>query len=100
MRVRGGASQHTVDWLEPSAFGSKTGDPDREFLIEMYSTVKDQGLIDKMIYGSDGPQSPGFVLDYLERSVESMNDSNYTTEEVQRVLYGTAQELFALGNQP
>ena len=87
-------------WLEPSAFGSDASDPTGALLTQVYQDIKEQGLIERMVYGSDGPQSPGFTAKYLKRNVEAMMNAGYTAEEAQRVLYGTAQELFDLEASP
>jgi predicted TIM-barrel fold metal-dependent hydrolase len=87
-------------WLEPSAFGSRTSDPEGTVLTEMYTYIKENGLIEKMIYGSDGPQSPGFLADYAQRNIEAMRNADYSAAEVERVLSGSAIELYQLPEYP
>ena len=43
--------------------------------------MREAGLVDRIIYGSDGPQSPGFVKDYLSRTVQAMRATGYTADE-------------------
>ena len=87
-------------WLEPSAFGSRSSDPEGEVLTEVYTFVKENDLIDTMIFGSDGPQSPGFIADYTERNIDAMQRAGYTVDEAQRVLAGSAKELYNLPVNP
>ena len=90
------AEQYENIWLEPSALGSATSDPDRTVLIEAYTKIKEKGLIDRVIYGSDGPQRPGFMSEYLERNIYAMEQSGYTVEEVQKVLSENADRAFKI----
>jgi len=83
-------------YLEPSAMGSSTSDPDGVYLATAMTRFKEEGLVDRVIYGSDGPQSPGFVDGYMARTVAAMETSGYSADEAQRVLAGTARELFGL----
>ena len=51
-------------------------------------------LVDRIIYGSDGPQSPGFVETYLERTVAAMAAADYTADEARAVLAGSFARVF------
>lgn len=73
-------------WLEPSALGSRGSDPTGENLITAYAAMKEGGVVDRVIYGSDGPQSPGFVAEYLERSLAAMEAAGYSADEARAVL--------------
>ena len=88
------AKTHENVYLEPSALGSKTSDPTGAVLLESYTKIRENGVIDRVIYGSDGPQSPGFLNTYLQNSITAMTDSAYTADEVQAVLSGNAEKLF------
>lgn len=81
-------------WLEPSALGSAGSDPTGENLAAAYAAIKQGGVIDRTIYGSDGPQSPGFVAEYLERSLTAMKSAGYTAEEARAVLSGNFAVAF------
>lgn len=93
--VRLAASYANV-YLEPSALGSAGSDPDGVFLPEAMEAVRDAGVTDKIIYGSDGPQSPGFVGRYLERTLGAMESSGYTVEEAAAMLDGNFAQAFGL----
>ena len=86
-------------WLEPSALGSSTSDPTGEVLIESYTRIQEAGLVDRIIYGSDGPQRPGFLSEYLERSIVAMEASGYSVEEAQLVLQDNANRAYGLSTE-
>ena len=75
-------------YLEPSALGSKGSDPNGTNLPKVMARLREAGLVEQTIYGSDGPQSPGFVEDYLQRTVAAMASADYTVEEARAVLSG------------
>jgi predicted TIM-barrel fold metal-dependent hydrolase len=81
-------------YLEPSALGSKGSDPEGTNLPAAYAAMKEGGVVDRIVYGSDGPQSPGFVGDYLERSMSAMESAGYTPAEAQAVLAGNFDTVF------
>lgn len=83
-------------YLEPSALGSKGSDPSGENLREAMRRMRDAGVVDRIIYGSDGPQSPGFVRDYLERTVEAMQRADYSVDEMRAVLSGNFARVFGV----
>lgn len=83
-------------YLEPSALGSAGSDPDGVFLPEAMEAMKAAGVTDKIIYGSDGPQSPGFVGRYLERTLGAMEASDYTADEAAAALDGNFARVFGL----
>ncbi len=82
-------------WLEPSAMGSKGSDPDGVNLPLAMTRIREDGLTDRLIYGSDGPQSPGFVDDYLQRTLVAMEAGGWTAEEAQAGLAGNLDRLLA-----
>lgn len=73
-------------YLEPSALGSRSSDPDGAKLKEAMQKIRAQGSVDRVIYGSDGPQSPGFVKEYLERTITAMERAGYSLDEIEAVL--------------
>lgn len=83
-------------YLEPSALGSKGSDPTGENLKYAMQKLRDAGLVDRIIYGSDGPQSPGFVKDYLSRTVTAMKASGYTANEAAAVLSENFARVFGV----
>ena len=94
------AEKYENVWLEPSAFGSRASDPEGTVLTQAYTIAKEMGLINKMIYGSDGPQSPGFAANYAQRNISAMRSAGYSVEEAERVMSGTAIELYHLSEEP
>lgn len=93
--VRLAAAYENV-YLEPSALGSAGSDPDGVFLPEAMDAMRAAGVTDKIIYGSDGPQSPGFVGRYLERTLGAMEASGYTVDEAAATLDGNFSRAFGL----
>ena len=58
--------------------------------------TKEEGLVERMIYGSDGPQFPGFLTDYAERTRDAMLAADYTLAEAQAVFKGNFERVFGL----
>ncbi len=83
-------------FLEPSALGSATSDPEQVTLAAAYAAIREAGLVDRVIYGSDGPQSPGFVAEYLERSIYAMEKAGYSADEARAVLSGNFARTFGV----
>ena len=81
-------------WLEASAMGSETSDPEGEEMTHALTRIRQEGLTARFLYGSDGPQAPGFVDDYLTRSVEAMERAGWTLEEARAGLSGNFDRLF------
>ncbi len=88
------ARRYANVYLEPSALGSAGNDPDGEVLLTAFQRIKEGGVIDRVIYGSDGPQSPGFVSDYLQRTVTAMEGAGYDNDEIRAVLAGNFVRVF------
>ena len=53
-------------------------------------------MIGKMIYGSDGPQFPGYVKSHLQAFVAGMQEADYTAEEIEQILSGNFLRVFKL----
>jgi len=80
-------------YMEPGALGAHRA----ELVVnDFVRRVKAGGVIDKMIYGSDGPQFPGYVSSHLEAYVTAMKEEGYTAEEVEKVLSGNFVRLFGI----
>jgi predicted TIM-barrel fold metal-dependent hydrolase len=90
------AQRYENVYLEPSAMGSAFSDPDGTNLPVAMRRLREAGVVDRVIYGSDGPQRPGFVGEYLERTVEAMQGAGYTIDEIRAVLAGNFAELFGV----
>jgi uncharacterized protein len=93
--VRLAASYDNV-YLEPSALGSAGSDPDGVFLPEAMDAIRAAGVTDKVIYGSDGPQSPGFLGRYLENTLVAMEAADYSADEAAATLDGNFSRAFGL----
>lgn len=94
------AARYENVWLEPSALGSAGSDPTGANLLTAYSAMKGAGVLDRVVYGSDGPQSPGFVAEYLERSLAAMEGAGYTAEEARAVLSLNFAAVFGVEPAP
>ena len=83
-------------YLEVSAIGRPIFDSDGRYLDYAFGRIKANGIINKAIYGSDGPVYPGATKAYLNSVLNSMNRANYSFEEAQQVLYDNANKIFKL----
>ncbi len=83
-------------WLEPSAMGSASSDPTGEHMAWAMARFLEEDLVDRVIHGSDGPQFPGFVADYLERTLVAMESAGYSAEQAQAVLAGNFEALYGV----
>ena len=63
-------------------------------LPDFVQRIKKGNVIGKMIYGSDGPQFPGYLRKHLENYVTAMQDAGYTTEEMRMVLSDNFSRVF------
>lgn len=84
------AEQYDNVLLEPSALG----DEDGFRLPYAMEQIHQRGLVERTIYGSDGPQSPGFVGRYLGDALEAMEAADYSVEEAAAVLAGNFDREF------
>jgi len=90
------ASRYPNVYLEPSALGSKSSDPGGANLKHAMRRIREAGLVDRVIYGSDGPQSPGFVARYLDSTVAAMRAADYSRDEMAAVLAGNFVRVFGV----
>ncbi len=82
--------------FEPSALGSGASDPEGLLYQKVMRRIKEEGLIDRVIYGSDGPQYPGFLADYASRTTAAMKAANYTAQEAEAVLRSNFLRVFGV----
>lgn len=83
-------------FFEPSALGSKSSDPDGSLYKKVLLRVREEGLIDRLIYGSDGPQYPGFLADYASRTSIAMEAAGYGRSDAQAVFRSNFLRVFGL----
>ncbi len=76
--------------LEPSALGDEDGFRLPWAMLQIHQ----RDLVSRTLYGSDGPQSPGFVGRYLGEALEAMDAAGYTVEEAAAVLAGNFDREF------
>lgn len=87
------AATYPNAYLEPGALGARRAG---NVLADFLARVKAAGVIGKMIYGSDGPQMPGYVKSHLEAFVAGMQAAGYTVEEMRAILSGNFSRVFGL----
>ena len=88
------AKRYDNVWVEPSAMGSEGSDPEGTNLPLALRRFREEGLVDRVLYGSDGPQAPGFLADYLDRTLTAFEKAGYTAAEAEAVLGGNFDALF------
>jgi predicted TIM-barrel fold metal-dependent hydrolase len=87
------AQRYDNVYMEPGALGA---DRAAEVLPDFVRRIKDGNVTHKMIYGSDGPQFPGYIGKHLEAYVTAMKDADYTVEEMRNVLADNFSRVFGL----
>ena len=92
------ASRYPNVYLEISAFGDSIHDPEGEEMRSMLEIIKARRLVDRTIYGSDGPNVPGGTKKYLTGTLRAMEQVGYTHDEVEAVLAKTTRRLFKLAD--
>ncbi len=83
-------------YLEMSAFGKRSHDAEGTFLSSVLKRVKAEGLIDRLIYGSDGPGFPGGTKAYIEASLVALEEAGYSYDEAKAVLIDNMRRLSRL----
>lgn len=87
------AQRYPHVYLEPGAVGAERAEAVR---LDFVRRVKAGGVIGKMIYGSDGPQFPGYVGSHLLAYVAAMEEAGYSADEMEQVLSGNFLRVFSL----
>ena len=93
-------------WLEVSALNQElVYDADgSESTVEgpqhpwVLRDIREMGLIDRTIFATDGPQQSGKIRSYLLDIVTSMQEAEYTTDEMARVFSGSFYECFSIAD--
>ena len=87
------ASRYDNVYLEPGALGAERA----EAVIDDYvQRIKKADVIDKVIYGSDGPQFPGYIGRHLEAFVAAMKRNDYSADEMELILSGNFSRVFGI----
>lgn len=94
------ASRHPNVYLEISAFGRKTYDPDGHVMDAILTEAKARGLLGRVLYGSDGPGNPGSTKEYLDHTLASMERVGITAAEARGILAENLIRLTKLHESP
>ena len=87
------AAKYPNVYMEPGALGA---DRAADVVNDFVRRVKEGGVIDKMIYGSDGPQFTGYAGEHLEAYVAAMQEEGYTADEMRLVLADNFVRVFGI----
>lgn len=80
-------------YIEPGALGSPRAGA---LTVEAMRRLHDPAIIDRILYGSDGPQRAGYLKAHLERTVAAMQEVGYTVEEMRKVLADNFTRVYRL----
>ena len=87
------ATRYENVYMEPGALGAERAE---EVLPDFVGRIKKAGMAHKLIYGSDGPQFPGYIRSHLENFVGAMVDAGYTNDEIRMILSDNFSRVFGL----
>ena len=87
------AQRYPNVYMEPGALGAKRA---AEVLPDFIGRIKKAGVAHKLIYGSDGPQFPGYIGSHLEAFVAAMQAAGYTVDEMRMILADNFSRVFNL----
>ncbi|MFW2403669.1 MAG: amidohydrolase family protein [Gammaproteobacteria bacterium] len=87
------AQRYDNVYMEPGALGATRAE---EVLPDFVRRIKDGKVTHKLIYGSDGPQYPGYISRHLDNFVAAMRDADYTQEEMRMILAGNFIRVFGI----
>ena len=87
------AARYDNVYLEPGALGARRAEG---VLDDYLQRVKKFDVVDKVIYGSDGPQFPSYVGVHLEAFVAGMERNDYTKDDMRAVLAGNFSRVFGI----
>ena len=87
------AKKYENVYIEPGALGSRKAS---EILPIYLKRMKEEGIIDRVIYGSDGPQFPGYTASHLNNMIDAMEEVGYTGLEMKAVLESNFERVFDL----
>jgi predicted TIM-barrel fold metal-dependent hydrolase len=89
------ARQYDNVWLETGALGAERAS---EVLHDYLKRLKAAGVARKTIYGSDGPQRPGYAKTHLLRFAAAMREEGYSVDEQRLILADNFSRVFGLPN--
>ncbi|MFQ5636263.1 MAG: amidohydrolase family protein [Gammaproteobacteria bacterium] len=87
------AQRYENVYLEPGALGATRA---AEVLPDFVGRIKRGNVVHKLIYGSDGPQYPGYVSRHLDNFVAAMRAADYTADEMRMILAKNFSRVFGL----
>jgi predicted TIM-barrel fold metal-dependent hydrolase len=87
------ATRYDNVYMEPGALGAERA---AEVLPDFVARIKAADMAHKLIYGSDGPQFPGYIRSHLENFVAAMAEAGYTTDEMRLILSDNFSRVFGL----
>ena len=87
------AQKYSNAYLEISAFGHPIYDKDGKTMDVMLKKIHNLDLQNKTIYGSDGPIVPGFIRQYRDLSLASMERTGYSEAEKAAVMSENFERL-------
>ncbi|MCW8879069.1 MAG: amidohydrolase family protein [Kangiellaceae bacterium] len=88
------AEKYDNAYIEISALGSQRSDPTGEVMDGVFNRAKQNNIVHKIIYGSDGPGNPGNTKSYKDLILESMQRVDYSFEQAQQVMADNARQVF------
>ncbi len=68
--------------------------PEKPQLPYVIAEIKKRDLVEKTLFGSDGPQFSGMVKGYVESVRSRMTESGYRPEEIAKVFGGTFAKVY------
>ncbi len=87
------AARYPNVYLEPGALGAERA----ELVLHDYlERIRAGGVVEKLLYGSDGPQLPGYVKSHLDAFVAGMQEVGYTTDEMRLILADNFTRVFGM----
>jgi len=89
------AQRYDNVYLEPGALGAERA---AEVLPDFVRRIRAGDVTHKLIYGSDGPQYPGYIESHLANFVAAMKDAGYTKDEMRLILAGNFSRVFGISN--
>ncbi len=87
------AQRYANVYLEPGALGARRAAGVSHDCLER---IRAGGVVEKLLYGSDGPQFAGYVKSHLEAFVAGMQAVGYTTDEMRLILADNFTRVFGM----